>query len=99
MSWGVRVADHLTVDGAGMRAAASDVAALADSLGTTGGPLDTTPGTQPSHQGVRAFDGAVAAIQSRASTRAYLVGEDLSTAGASYMNTDEESAGSLQQSL
>lgn len=96
---GVRMSDHLTVDGAGLRAAASDVAAIADSLGATGGSLDTTPGAQPSHQGVRTIDVAVAAIQSRASTRAHLVGEDLSTAGTSYMNTDQESAGSLQQSL
>ena len=93
------MSDHLTVDGAGLRAAASDVAAIADSLGTTGESLDTTPGTQPSHQGVRTIDVAVAAIQSRASTRAQLVGEDLSTAGTSYINTDQESAGSLQQSL
>lgn len=82
-----------------MSAAATDVAAIADSLATTAASLDTAAGTQPSHQGVRAFDGAVAAMQSRASTRAHRLGDDLSTAGASYMNTDQEAAGSIQQSL
>ncbi len=91
------MADHLGVDTDGLRSAAAHSARLADELassGTGGGS-----GSQPSHAGVAALDGAAMSVRAAQSGRVQNQSGDMVTGSQSYDDTVARSAADIARSM
>ncbi|MBB4854873.1 hypothetical protein HNP40_002265 [Mycobacteroides chelonae] len=91
------MADYLGVDTDGLRSAAARSAGVADQLadGGTGGNL----GSQPSHAGVAALDGAATSIRGAQSSRVEGQSGDMATGSKSYDGTVARSAADIARSM
>lgn len=91
------VTDRLAVDAAGLNAAAAASAEIAQGLAANSGVSGA--GGQPSHSGVAALDGSLAAARARQARRVGGQGSDLHTAGAVYTHTDESAAEDVTRTI
>lgn len=91
------MADYLGVDTDGLRSAAARSAGLADELssGSTGGGS----GSQPSHAGVTALDGAAMSVRRAQSNRVQNQSGDMVTGSKSYDDTVGRSAADIARSM
>ncbi|MCV7258804.1 hypothetical protein [Mycobacterium shimoidei] len=89
--------EPLRVDVDGLRLGAAQSAGIAAALaaGTSGG----SGGSQASHAGVAAVDAALIAMRDRLSGRANGQASSLSAAGSRYGDTDEQSGGSIAETV
>lgn len=92
------VTDRLAVDTAGLTAASVASADIADGLAIDGNGGGAA-GDQPSHGGVAALDGALAAARARQSRRIAGQGSDLHAAAAVYTHTDESGADDVTRTI
>lgn len=79
------------VDTAGLTAASAASADIAHGLAVDG-DVGGAAGEQPSHGGVAALDGALAAARARQARRVERQASDLHSAAAVYTHTDESAA-------
>lgn len=91
------MADQLSVDGAGLTAAAVGSVDIAEALATAGPVRGAS--TQPSHAGVAAVDAAWASVRARASGQASGHGDGLRAGSAVYTRTDDEAAREVSRSV
>lgn len=90
--------DRLAVDTAGLAAASDASADIADGLAVDG-DVGGVAGEQPSHGGVAALDGALAAARARQARRVEGQGSDLHTVAAVYTHTDESGADDVTRTI
>lgn len=91
------VTDRLAVDAAGLNAAAVASVDIARGLATTGD--GSAAGSQPSHAGVAALDGSLAAARARQAARVGGQGSDLQAAAAVYTHTNESAAEDVTRTI
>lgn len=91
------VTDRLAVDTAGLSAAAT--ASIDIAQGLSANSSGRAAGSQPSHSGVAALDGSLAAARARQARRVQGQGSDLHTAVAVYTRTDESAADNLMRTI
>ncbi|MCV7267121.1 hypothetical protein [Mycolicibacterium doricum] len=89
--------DRLAVDAAGLSAAATASVDIAQGLAAN--PSGSAAGSQPSHAGVAALDGSLAAARTRQARRVQGQGSDLRAAGAVYTRTDESAAEDVTRTI
>ena len=88
----------LSVDTAGLKAAADRSVAIASAL-AKGGSGDVASGNQPSHVGVDLMDGAISSVRIRQSERVKLNAKDMMTGADAYEATDAQAEGRLAESM
>ncbi|WP_157890479.1 hypothetical protein [Mycolicibacterium goodii] len=90
--------DRLSIDAAGLNAAAVASADVVHGLAGDG-DVGGVAGEQPSHAAVAALDGALAAARARQVRRVEGWGRDLHAAAAVYTHADEAAAGALTRTI
>jgi len=92
------MADHLSVNGAGLNAAAFSSADIADTLAAADTSGDV-PGAKPSQAGVAAMDAALAALRGRGARQAGGQGAGLHIGNALYTHTNDSAAASITRTI
>ncbi|WP_078325169.1 hypothetical protein [Mycobacteroides salmoniphilum] len=93
------MADHLGVDTDGLRSAAARSARLADELSSGGTGTGSSSGSQPSHSGVAAVDGAAMSIRDLQSGRVGQQSGGMVTGSKSFDGTESRSAADIARSM
>ncbi|WP_078293117.1 hypothetical protein [Mycobacterium sp. D16R24] len=88
---------YLGADADGLRSAAARSAGLADELASGG--AGTGSGSQPSHAGVAAVDGAAMSIRGAQSGRVEGQSGDMAAGGKAYDDTVARSAADIARSM
>lgn len=92
------MADQLSVNSAGLNAAAVNSTDVAETL-AAGAQDDAALGDQPSHAGIAAFDAALRRFRTRQSDRVSQQGADMRTGSTHYESTDRAAADDLTRSV
>ncbi|BDX32263.1 hypothetical protein TUM20985_28100 [Mycobacterium antarcticum] len=88
----------LSVDAAGLRQGAGSSVALASDLAGRG-DQGSDVGSQPSHAGVAALNGAVVSVRRRQAQRVKAVAADMLTSADAYDTADADARGRLAESM
>lgn len=91
--------DHLSVDGAGLAAAAAGSVDIADALAAAGAVDSPAAGVQPSQAGVAAVDAALATIRAHGTRQAGRQGSGLRIGNALYTHTNDSAADSITRTI